>query len=78
MRVAVLALRDRGAARVIAAAPVGSVEACALLDVDADAVVCPLVPHRFKAVGAWYEQFTPVPDEDVGAILRRAWAGFSV
>jgi putative phosphoribosyl transferase len=78
MRVAVLALRDRGAARVVAAAPVGSEEACALLADDADAVVCPLVPHHFKAVGAWYEQFTPVPDEDVGAILRRAWAGLSI
>jgi predicted phosphoribosyltransferase len=74
MRVAVLAVRDRGATRVIAAAPVGSEEACALLEVDADAVVCPLVPHRFKAVGAWYKQFTPVPDEDVGAILRQAWS----
>jgi predicted phosphoribosyltransferase len=78
MRVAVLALRECGAERVIAAAPVGSEEACALLDVDADAVVCPLVPHRFKAVGAWYKRFTPVPDEDVGTILRRTWAGLSI
>jgi predicted phosphoribosyltransferase len=77
MRVAVLALRDGGAARVIAAAPVGSEEACALLEADADAVVCPLVPQRFKAVGAWYRQFKPVPDEDVGAILHRTWAGSS-
>ncbi len=74
MRVALLALRQGGAARVIAAAPVGSEEACELLEADADAVVCPLVPHRFKAVGAWYRQFRPVPDEDVGAILRQAWA----
>ena len=66
-------MRERGAARVIAAAPVGSEEACELLEADADAVVCPLVPHRFKAVGAWYKQFKPVPDEDVGAILRQAW-----
>jgi predicted phosphoribosyltransferase len=73
MRVAVLALRARGATRVIAAAPVGSEEACELLKADADAIVCPLVPDRFKAVGAWYEQFKPLPDEDVGAILRQAW-----
>ncbi|HEX5926051.1 MAG TPA: phosphoribosyltransferase family protein [Baekduia sp.] len=78
MRVAVLALRDRGAARVIAAAPVGSEEACGLLGLDADAVVCPLVPERFKAVGAWYKQFKPVPDEAVGAILHRTWAGLSI
>lgn len=78
MRVAVLALHDRRAARVVAAAPVGSGEACALLGADADAVVCPLVPDRFKAVGAWYQQFTPVPDEDVGAILQRAWSGMTI
>jgi predicted phosphoribosyltransferase len=78
MRVAVLALRSRGAARVIAAAPVGSEEACGLLELDADAVVCPLVPERFRAVGGWYQQFKPVPDEDVGAILHRTWAGLSI
>jgi putative phosphoribosyl transferase len=78
MRAAVLALRDRGAARIIAAAPVGSEEACVLLEADADAVVCPLAPHHFKAVGAWYKQFQPVPDEDVGAILHRTWAGLSI
>jgi putative phosphoribosyl transferase len=77
MRVAVLAVRDRGAARVIVAAPVGSEEACALLAAEADAVVCPLVPHRFEAVGAWYEQFDPVGDDAVGTILRRARAGFA-
>ncbi|HEV7496177.1 phosphoribosyltransferase [Baekduia sp.] len=74
MRVAVLALRHRGAARVVAVAPVGSGEACALLEADAEAVVCPFVPHPFKAVGAWYEHFDPVADEAVGAILARAWA----
>jgi putative phosphoribosyl transferase len=78
MRVAMLALRDRGAASVIAAAPVGSEEACELLDGDADAVVCPLIPHHFKAVGSWYKRFTPVPDEDVGSILRLAWARISI
>jgi putative phosphoribosyl transferase len=78
MRVAVLALREGGAARVIAAAPVGSEEACELLAADADAVVCPLVPDHFKAVGAWYKQFKPVPDEDVGAILRQAWTGMAI
>jgi predicted phosphoribosyltransferase len=78
MRVAVLALRDGGATRVIAAAPVGSDEACALLGADADAVVCPLIPERFKAVGAWYRRFKPVPDEEVGTILHRAWAGMAI
>jgi predicted phosphoribosyltransferase len=78
MRVAVLALRERGAARIIAATPIGSGEACELLEADADAIVCPLVPERFKAVGAWYQQFKPVPDEDVGAILHQAWTQIAI
>jgi predicted phosphoribosyltransferase len=69
MRAAVRALRELGAARVIAAAPVGSEEACALLARDADVVVCPTVPRRFHAVGAWYADFAPVSDEAVAALL---------
>jgi predicted phosphoribosyltransferase len=72
MRVAVCALRERGAAQVIAAAPVGSAQACALLASDAEAVICPLVPARFAAVGAWYQRFAPVTDAAVDSILRRA------
>jgi predicted phosphoribosyltransferase len=69
MRAAVLALRALRAARVIAAAPVGSEEACALVAREADALVCPAVPRRFRAVGAWYADFAPVPDEAVTALL---------
>ncbi|HEY6762845.1 MAG TPA: phosphoribosyltransferase family protein [Baekduia sp.] len=72
MRAAVLALRDRAAARVIAAAPVGSVEARALVALDADAVVCPYVPHRFRAVGAWYLDFGAVDDATVTDLLEHA------
>jgi putative phosphoribosyl transferase len=73
MRAAVLALRTLDAARVIAAAPVGSDEACALLVDEADAVACPLVPRRFGAVGRWYADFAEVDDTDV----RRALASFA-
>jgi predicted phosphoribosyltransferase len=74
MRAAVLALRARGAAHVIAAAPVGPHEACALLDLDADAVICLVVPRHFRAVGAWYEDFSAVQDATVAALLDRAAA----
>jgi putative phosphoribosyl transferase len=74
MRAAVLALRERGAARVVAAAPVGSPDGCALLARDADVVVCPLVPRRFTAVGAWYVEFGPVEDGAVTALLDHAAA----
>jgi putative phosphoribosyl transferase len=73
MRAAVLALRTLDAARVVAAVPVGSREACALVADEADALVCPLVPDPFRAVGAWYEDFGEVGDDDV----RRALARFA-
>lgn len=72
MRAAVQALRSRAAAPVIAAAPVGSEEGCALVALDADAVVCPRRPHDFRAVGAWYDDFAPVDDAAVTALLDGA------
>jgi len=70
MRAAVLALRHRGATPIVAAAPVGSTDACALLAPEADAVVCPLVPAHFRAVGAWYRAFDAVTDDEVVAALE--------
>jgi putative phosphoribosyl transferase len=71
MRAAVLALRVRRVARVVAAAPVGSEEACALVAREADAVVCLVVPRPFGAVGAWYADFAPVSDAAVVSAIRR-------
>jgi putative phosphoribosyl transferase len=72
MRAAVQAVRVSGARTVIAAAPVGAEEACELVGLAADVVVCPLIPHRFRAVGAWYADFAPVEDEEVTAHLDTA------
>jgi predicted phosphoribosyltransferase len=69
MRAAVLALRTLGVARIVAAAPVGSEEACALVAGEADVVVCLQVPRRFRAVGAWYADFAPTDDATVTALL---------
>lgn len=68
---AVLALRARGAARIVVAVPVGSTAAVARLRRVADEVVCPSVPDRFVAVGQWYDRFEQVPDENVVAALHR-------
>ncbi|MEK7233011.1 MAG: phosphoribosyltransferase family protein [Elusimicrobiota bacterium] len=69
---AVLALRVRGASSVIVAAPVASREAARTLAKSADAVVFLIEPEDFMAVGQWYVDFSPVPDEDVLALLREA------
>jgi predicted phosphoribosyltransferase len=69
MRAAVAALRRRGAARIVVAAPVGSPDACDRLAGEADAVVCLRRPRVFRAVGAWYEDFSEVSDAEVAALL---------
>jgi predicted phosphoribosyltransferase/dienelactone hydrolase len=70
---AVRALRRRSAARIIVAVPVGSASAVAELRREADEVVCLEVPRPFRAVGLWYEDFSPVEDHEVIALLARAW-----
>lgn len=66
---AVRAMRAQGAARVIVAAPVASPEAVALLGAEADEVVCHMVPDHFLGVGRFYEDFSPVSDGEVIALL---------
>ena len=62
--------RGLGAARVIAAVPVGAADAVALLARDADEVVCPLRPAAFGAVSAYYDSFPQTSDREVTALLR--------
>ena len=79
MRAAARSARRRSPSRLIVAVPVGSVEACEALREDADEVVCPHQPEPFWAVGFYYRNFEPVPDEEVTSTLasyrRRATTG---
>lgn len=72
---AVRALRRRGAARIIVAAPVGSREAVRMLHEEADAVVVHTVPSVLHGVGRWYEDFAAVSDEEVLELLVAAPGG---
>jgi putative phosphoribosyl transferase len=72
---AVRALRKRGARRIIVAVPVGASESVAMLGCEADEVVCLRIPRRLFGVGMWYEDFTPVGDEQVLALLDHASGG---
>jgi len=69
---AVRALRAREAARIVVAVPVGARESVAMVAREADEVVCHTIPRPLLAVGYWYRDFTPVPDEEVLAMLARA------
>lgn len=72
MLAAVRALRERGAVAVTVAVPVGARESLVLLRGEADEVVCHTTPEHLLAVGFWYENFDPVSDEEVTALLGRA------
>ena len=66
-------VRSRGARVVVAAAPVGPPSSVEELGQEADKVVCPLTPEPFYAIGAFYENFGQVSDEEVEEILQNYW-----
>lgn len=71
---AIRALRKRGATQIIVAVPVGSSEAVSMLAEEADRVVCLEVREPLFGVGVWYQDFSPVSDEQVIALLGEASA----
>jgi predicted phosphoribosyltransferase len=73
MRVAALALRDAGPARLVIATPTGPSTVSELFSDLADDVVCVHSPRPFIAVGLAYRDFDQVPDEVVTAELNADW-----
>ena len=70
MRAAVEAMREGGAAEVVAAAPVGSVDAQASLERVCDAVLCLHLPGKFRAVGSYYRHFSQLSDDEAIRLLE--------
>lgn len=70
MRAGLQSLRARGAALLVAAAPVGAADSVESLREDADEVVVLETPSWFRAVGQWYENFGPTGDEEVRECLE--------
>ena len=69
-RVALEALRARGARRIVLAVPVAPREAVDAFAALADEVVVLAVPLPFLAVGIAYQEFGPASDAEVMAALR--------
>ena len=69
---AVRALRKRGARNITVAVPVGSDESVAMLEQEAERVVCLTIPRRLYGVGMWYRDFSPVSDEQVVELMATA------
>ena len=72
MRAAVAALRQRGVAKIVVAAPVGAPDTCRELEQEADETICAIAPEFFQAVGQYYEDFSQTSDEDVRELLNQA------
>jgi len=76
MQAAVAYAQRHGAEAVIVAVPCASARAASqvgsLLHRDDDHFVCAIVDDLLSAVGAYYEDFRPVRDEDVTELLRPA------
>lgn len=72
MRAAIAVVKQEHPARLIAAVPVGSREACDEIRELVDELVCPWTPEPFWAVGQGYESFPQTTDDEVRQILRSA------
>lgn len=66
------ALRTRRPSRLVCAVPVAPPDSVQMLAGHCDAVVCPLQPTWFEAVGAWYDDFTQTTDAEVVELLAAA------
>jgi putative phosphoribosyl transferase len=69
MRAAVAALRKLGPASIVAAVPTAAPSTCSEFEAEVDEIICAETPEPFYAVGAWYEDFSQVTDEEVRQML---------
>src|SRR5438046_4372271 len=72
MRAAVKALRQRAAAKIVVAVPVGPPDTCREIEQEADETICLSTPLFFQAVGQYYEDFSQTSDDDVRELLTKA------
>jgi predicted phosphoribosyltransferase len=73
IRAAIKALRVLSPALIVAAVPVGSPDTCEAMRADADEVVCATTPQPLLGIGRWYEDFSQTSDDEVRALLAKAW-----
>jgi putative phosphoribosyl transferase len=69
---AIQAVRAQKPSRVTLAEPICATEAAAILRHHADEVVCVVESDELGSVGAWYDDFEQVEDEEVRRLLRLA------
>jgi putative phosphoribosyl transferase len=72
MLAAVRAARKAGAAAVVAAVPVASDEAAALIGAECDDIAILMIPQSLHSVGEWYLDFDQVEDREVCELLEKS------
>lgn len=73
MQASILAIRSKGAKRIVVAVPVAAADALTRIEKLADEIIVLDDPAEFLgAVGAHYQQFEQVNDEEVRELLREA------
>jgi len=70
MRAAIHEVRKRGPKKIVAASPVAAVETAERIRPEVDELVVLHMPEWFGAVGAFYEHFDQLTDEEVAALLK--------
>lgn len=73
MKAALIAMRRQGAAKVVVAVPVAPRDALKEIGEQPDLVVCAHPAVHFAGVGAFYDDFHQLTDEETVGLLRRYW-----
>ena len=71
MHAAVTVLQQHQPEKIIIATPVASLSALKQLKTQVDDITCLITPKDCKAVGFWYEDFTPITDQEVCELLSQ-------
>jgi putative phosphoribosyl transferase len=69
MRAAAAALRQKAAAKIVVAVPVGAPDTCEEFEKEVDETICAITPENFHGVGQFYEDFSQTSDEEVRELL---------
>jgi putative phosphoribosyl transferase len=69
MKAALASVKNRGAASITVAVPVGPPSTIEELQKMADLVICLYTPEFFQAIGEFYEDFSQTSDEEVIGLL---------
>jgi len=72
MKAALASVKNRGAASITVAIPVGPPSTIEELETMADRVVCLYTPEYFQAIGQFFTDFSQTPDEEVIKMLRES------